>query len=129
MPLSAKGKKVLAAMKAKHGEKGERMFYAMENSDKHKGLKKAAQGAVVEPRRMRPRKPGEKPPVSVAHGQTPLRSRLRNKLRRPKTEIGEPWQQGPTDIGEPWSQPPSTPQSRHKDLSDGYDEEYKKRRK
>jgi len=48
MPLSAKGKKVLAAMKAKHGnEEGERMFYAMENSDKHKGLKKAADGATV----------------------------------------------------------------------------------
>jgi hypothetical protein len=41
MPLTAKGKKVKAAMTKQYGkEKGERVFYATENKGKVKGLAK-----------------------------------------------------------------------------------------
>lgn len=41
MPLTAKGKKVKAAMKKTYGkEKGEQVFYALENKRKGKGLVK-----------------------------------------------------------------------------------------
>lgn len=41
MPLSDKGKKVKQEMIKQYGkEKGERVFYAMENSGKLKGVKK-----------------------------------------------------------------------------------------
>jgi len=38
MPLTKKGKKVMAALKSEYGaEKGQRVFYAMANSGKLKG--------------------------------------------------------------------------------------------
>lgn len=41
MPLTAKGKKVKAAMQKQHGkEKGERVFYASENKGTLKGIAK-----------------------------------------------------------------------------------------
>jgi hypothetical protein len=41
MPLTAKGKKVKAAMQKQYGkERGERVFYATENKGKVKGLTK-----------------------------------------------------------------------------------------
>lgn len=51
MPLTAKGSKILANMKAKYGpEKGERVFYASENKGTikgvHKGKKKHAGSAL-----------------------------------------------------------------------------------
>lgn len=53
MPLSNKGKKILAAMKRQYGEeKGERVFYASENKGSIKGVarkksKKAHQLAAL----------------------------------------------------------------------------------
>ena len=41
MPLTAKGKKILAAMKQQYGpEKGERVFYASQNKGTIKGTHK-----------------------------------------------------------------------------------------
>ena len=41
MPLTAKGKKILASMKKQYGsEKGERVFYASINSGKIKGAER-----------------------------------------------------------------------------------------
>jgi len=41
MPLNKKGKKILQAMRAYYGkEKGDRVFYALENKGKLKGIKK-----------------------------------------------------------------------------------------
>lgn len=41
MPLTAKGKKIKAAMKKEYGaKKGEQVFYATENKGKIKGIKK-----------------------------------------------------------------------------------------
>lgn len=41
MPLSEKGKKILAEMIKRYGKKkGEEVFYSMENSGKLKGIKK-----------------------------------------------------------------------------------------
>jgi hypothetical protein len=106
VPLSKKGMKVLAEMRKRHGaEEGKRMFYAMENSGKHKGLKKAAQGAVVKGRRMLPREPEEEPPVSAAHGQLPYKSRLRKRSFK-KAADG------------------AVVTSRHQDLAEGFDGVY-----
>ena len=39
MPLTKKGKKIMASMQAEYGkEKGQRVFYAMANSGKLKGV-------------------------------------------------------------------------------------------
>lgn len=48
MPLNKKGKKILSEMKKEYGnKKGESVFYAMENSGKLKGVKKAKQGMMT----------------------------------------------------------------------------------
>jgi hypothetical protein len=48
MPLNKKGKKVMEKMKEEYGKKkGESVFYAMENSGKLKGVKKAKQGMMA----------------------------------------------------------------------------------
>jgi hypothetical protein len=45
MPLNAKGEKILASMEKQYGKKkGKTVFYAMENSGKLKGVKKAYSG-------------------------------------------------------------------------------------
>ena len=45
MPLNDKGKKILASMEKQYGKKkGKTVFYAMENSGKLKGIKKAYSG-------------------------------------------------------------------------------------
>lgn len=42
MPLNAKGKKIMLAMEAQYGtDKAKRVFYAMENAGKLKGIKKS----------------------------------------------------------------------------------------
>jgi hypothetical protein len=48
MPLNKKGKKIMEKMKEEYGKKkGESVFYAMENSGKLKGVKKAKQGMMT----------------------------------------------------------------------------------
>jgi hypothetical protein len=48
MPLNKKGKKIMEKMKKEYGKKkGESVFYAMENSGKLKGVKKAKQGMMT----------------------------------------------------------------------------------
>jgi hypothetical protein len=48
MPLNKKGKKIMEKMKEEYGKKkGESVFYAMENSGKLKGVKKAKQGMMA----------------------------------------------------------------------------------
>jgi hypothetical protein len=48
MPLNKKGKKIMEKMKKEYGKKkGESVFYAMENSGKLKGVKKAKQGMMA----------------------------------------------------------------------------------
>ena len=48
MPLNKKGKKIMKKMKKEYGKKkGEAVFYAMENSGKLKGVKKAKQGMMT----------------------------------------------------------------------------------
>jgi hypothetical protein len=48
MPLNKKGKKVMEKMKEEYGKKkGESVFYAMENSGKLKGVKKAKKGMMA----------------------------------------------------------------------------------
>ena len=48
MPLNKKGKKILSEMKKEYGnKKGESVFYAMENSGKLKGVKKASLGLMM----------------------------------------------------------------------------------
>jgi hypothetical protein len=48
MPLNEKGKKIMKKMKKEYGKKkGESVFYAMENSGKLKGVKKAKQGMMT----------------------------------------------------------------------------------
>jgi hypothetical protein len=50
MPLNKKGKKIMEKMKKEYGKKkGESVFYAMENSGKLKGVKKAKQGMMAVP--------------------------------------------------------------------------------
>lgn len=39
MPLTSKGKKVLASMKKTYGNKAEQVFYAMENKMKKEGTR------------------------------------------------------------------------------------------
>jgi len=49
MPLNKKGKKILASMEKRYGtKKGKSVFYAMENSGKLKGVKKAAEGGDMQ---------------------------------------------------------------------------------
>ena len=51
MPLNKKGKKIMEKMKEEYGKKkGESVFYAMENSGKLKGVKKAKQGMMMKAR-------------------------------------------------------------------------------
>lgn len=51
MPLNKKGKKIMEKMKKEYGKKkGESVFYAMENSGKLKGVKKAKQGMMMKAR-------------------------------------------------------------------------------
>jgi hypothetical protein len=46
MPLNAKGRKIKAAMEKEYGKKkGERVFYASENSGRIKGVTKSQQQA------------------------------------------------------------------------------------
>ena len=53
MPLSTKGKKILASMRKQYGaEKGERVFYASENKGTIKGVTKEGQVATMK-RRMK----------------------------------------------------------------------------
>jgi len=48
MSLNKKGKKIMKKMKEEYGKKkGESVFYAMENSGKLKGVKKAKQGMMT----------------------------------------------------------------------------------
>ena len=48
MPLNKKGKKIMKKMKEEYGnKKGESVFYAMENSGKLKGVKKAKKGMMT----------------------------------------------------------------------------------
>jgi hypothetical protein len=48
MPLNKKGKKIMEKMKEEYGKKkGESVFYAMENSGKLKGVKKAKKGMMT----------------------------------------------------------------------------------
>jgi hypothetical protein len=48
MPLNKKGKKIMEKMKKEYGKKkGESVFYAMENSGKLKGVKKAKKGMMT----------------------------------------------------------------------------------
>lgn len=48
MPLNKKGKKIMENMKKEYGDKkGESVFYAMENSGKLKGVKKAKKGMMT----------------------------------------------------------------------------------
>ena len=48
MPLNKKGKKIMKKMKKEYGKKkGESVFYAMENSGKLKGVKKAKKGMMM----------------------------------------------------------------------------------
>jgi len=48
MPLNEKGKKIMENMKKEYGDKkGESVFYAMENSGKLKGVKKAKKGMMT----------------------------------------------------------------------------------
>jgi hypothetical protein len=51
MPLNKKGKEIMKNMKKEYGEKkGEAVFYAMENSGKLKGVKKAKYGKMMKAR-------------------------------------------------------------------------------
>lgn len=51
MPLTKKGRKILAAMKAEYGEKkGEGVFYASENKGTIKGVHKAKHNEDVHPK-------------------------------------------------------------------------------
>ena len=51
MPLNKKGKKIMKKMKKEYGKKkGESVFYAMENSGKLKGVKKAKKGMMMKAR-------------------------------------------------------------------------------
>lgn len=53
MPFTAKGKKIIKAMKKKYGQKaGERVFYASKNKGKIKGVEKNDKSKSV---RKRPR--------------------------------------------------------------------------
>jgi hypothetical protein len=50
MPLTKKGKKIMAAMKSEYGpEKGERVFYASKNKGRIRGVEKHMPGMSVHP--------------------------------------------------------------------------------
>lgn len=53
MPLNAKGRKVMARMRETYGNRAERVFYAMRNSGKLRGVDRESSGHRALGRRVR----------------------------------------------------------------------------
>ena len=80
MPLNKKGKKIMEKMKEEYGKKkGESVFYAMENSGKLKGVKKAKQGMMAN---LKPVPAGKEKSL----GKLP--TKVRNKMGYPRRLCG-----------------------------------------